>query len=131
MDGDDSLAPRFFHRVPRHERRVPRRAGRGQRRGEPAGDDGDHGQRRRGDLLALCLEGYAAGDALRTMPCAHTFHPARGCIVRRLDGDHGRSGTESSAAENDAAAARGVAVQTLRQSDQQSQENGDHGGCML
>jgi len=51
VDGDDSLAPRFFHRVPRHERRVPRRAGRGQRRGEPAGDDGDRGRRRRGDQL--------------------------------------------------------------------------------
>ncbi|CAM0146083.1 unnamed protein product [Urochloa decumbens] len=31
---------------------------------------------------AVCLEGYAAGDALRTMPCAHAFHA--GCIVEWL-----------------------------------------------
>ncbi|CAN6357579.1 unnamed protein product [Urochloa humidicola] len=31
---------------------------------------------------AVCLEGYAAGDALRTMPCAHAFHV--GCIVEWL-----------------------------------------------
>ena len=52
-----------------------------------AGGDGEE------TSCAVCLEGYTASDALRTMPCAHTFHPSRGCIVRRLDGDHGRSGT--------------------------------------
>jgi hypothetical protein len=31
---------------------------------------------------AVCLEGYAAGDALRTMPCAHAFHGE--CIVEWL-----------------------------------------------
>ncbi|CAN6325778.1 unnamed protein product [Urochloa humidicola] len=31
---------------------------------------------------AVCLEGYVAGDALRTMPCAHAFHA--GCIVEWL-----------------------------------------------
>ncbi|CAL4995648.1 unnamed protein product [Urochloa decumbens] len=31
---------------------------------------------------AVCLDGYAAGDALRTMPCAHAFHA--GCIVEWL-----------------------------------------------
>jgi hypothetical protein len=31
---------------------------------------------------AVCLEAYACGDALRTMPCAHAFH--EGCIVEWL-----------------------------------------------
>ena len=31
---------------------------------------------------AVCLEGYEAGDALRTMPCAHAFHGE--CIVECL-----------------------------------------------
>jgi hypothetical protein len=71
----------------------------------------------------------------------------QGLLSRRLDGDYGRSDTEPSAAENDAApttalsATRerpsagaprpGVAVQTLRPAERQSQGNGDHGGRML
>ena len=31
---------------------------------------------------SVCLEGYEAGDALRTMPCAHAFHGE--CIVEWL-----------------------------------------------
>ena len=30
----------------------------------------------------MCREGYEAGDALRTMPCAHAFHGQ--CIVEWL-----------------------------------------------
>ncbi|KAL6642227.1 hypothetical protein ACP70R_020408 [Stipagrostis hirtigluma subsp. patula] len=33
-------------------------------------------------VCAVCLEGYEAGDALRTMPCAHGFH--EGCIFEWL-----------------------------------------------
>ncbi|XP_004978363.1 E3 ubiquitin-protein ligase RNF181 [Setaria italica] len=42
--------------------------------GEESGDGGS--------ACAVCLEAYAAGDALRTMPCAHAFH--EGCIVEWL-----------------------------------------------
>ncbi|RLM99540.1 hypothetical protein C2845_PM06G14750 [Panicum miliaceum] len=41
-----------------------------------AGGDGEE------TCCAVCLDGYAAGDALRTMPCAHAFH--EGCIVEWL-----------------------------------------------
>ncbi|PUZ62903.1 hypothetical protein GQ55_3G024000 [Panicum hallii var. hallii] len=41
-----------------------------------AGGDADE------TCCAVCLDGYAAGDALRAMPCAHAFH--EGCIVEWL-----------------------------------------------
>ena len=31
---------------------------------------------------AVCLEGYAAGDTVRTLPCSHGFHGH--CILRWL-----------------------------------------------
>ncbi|KAL6906068.1 hypothetical protein ACP4OV_003669 [Aristida adscensionis] len=40
-----------------------------------AAGDAEAGERQ----CAVCLEGYAAGDAVRTMPCAHAFHG--GCIA--------------------------------------------------
>ncbi|KAL6905653.1 hypothetical protein ACP4OV_003254 [Aristida adscensionis] len=36
----------------------------------------------REEQCAVCLEGYEAGDALRTMPCSHGFHA--GCILKWL-----------------------------------------------
>ena len=41
-----------------------------------AGGDGEE------TSCAVCLEGYTASDALRTMPCAHAFHGE--CIVEWL-----------------------------------------------
>uniref|UniRef100_K3ZLB8 RING-type domain-containing protein n=1 Tax=Setaria italica TaxID=4555 RepID=K3ZLB8_SETIT len=43
---------------------------------------GEEGEEDGESACAVCLEGYAAGDALRTMPCAHDFH--EGCIVEWL-----------------------------------------------
>ncbi|PUZ43661.1 hypothetical protein GQ55_8G025800 [Panicum hallii var. hallii] len=43
---------------------------------------GDGGAGEEEEECAVCLEGYAAGDTVRTMPCSHGFHGH--CILRWL-----------------------------------------------
>ncbi|XP_025827101.1 E3 ubiquitin-protein ligase RDUF1-like [Panicum hallii] len=43
---------------------------------------GDGGAGEEEEECAVCLEGYAAGDRRRTMPCSHGFHGH--CILRWL-----------------------------------------------
>ncbi|KAL6595466.1 hypothetical protein ACP70R_047806 [Stipagrostis hirtigluma subsp. patula] len=40
---------------------------------------GDGGETGEAAQCAVCLEGYVAGDKVRTMPCSHGFH--EGCIL--------------------------------------------------
>ena len=103
-------------------------AGRGQRRGEPAGDDGDRGRRRRGDQLrgvpgGLHGQRRAEDDAVRAhVPPIVGMHrppPRRRPWALRHGPPLPRTTTPR------------PGVWRCRHSDQQSQENGDHGGCML
>ncbi|KAG2555742.1 E3 ubiquitin-protein ligase CIP8-like [Panicum virgatum] len=43
---------------------------------------GEGGAGEEEEECAVCLEGYAAGDTVRTMPCSHGFHGH--CILRWL-----------------------------------------------